>query len=153
MAKDYTVNRLSQVQSHKIGIFQWPQDRQPHPKAVFDHQIDCCGIANIGRDDGNGFSPERVLQAVADKARHIPFDVNGYFPGLLQKIHAPLDIDEFRMRRLDDLDQWNEVWRIPPVGAEDASRVLSLGGDLPNWNDRRIAGQDTAGLRSLRHFR
>ena len=60
-----------QIGADKVGILERPQDGEPAAETVLDHEIDGLGVADAIGDERDGLAPERVLQPVADEARHV----------------------------------------------------------------------------------
>ena len=93
-------------------------------------------------DDGHGFPIERVKQAVADEPGSVLLDVDRQLAGLGHQPGDPLDRLFGGLLSRDDLDDGDEVGRVPPVRAHDPPGKRAGLSDLGYPDDRRVGRQD-----------
>ena len=80
-------------------------------------------VGDAAFDDGDRLAPEGVLEAVADEAGDVFFDVDRGFADLAMQSEGPFDHRRVGPFGLDDLDQGNQEGRVPPMGADRAGAV------------------------------
>src|SRR5215203_7314817 len=114
------VDGESQIGSDEIGILQRPEHRKPAAERSFNNRVNGFGIANATLNQRNGFTPERMLQAVADEPWHVFLHMRRLLAGRRVQLHRPLDRLGRCPLRADHLDQRHQVWRVPPMGAKRA---------------------------------
>ena len=108
--------------------------RAPGPS--LDHDVDGLGVADTGGNKRNGLSFERVLQAVADKTRHVAAHMHRCLPGIAQQLHGRPQNLGAGLFALDHLHERDKVRRVPKMRAGDALAVLEMTPDLGGRNGR-----------------
>src|SRR6266498_2786286 len=117
------VDGQRQIGADEIGVLERTQDREPPAEARLDDGIHGLCIANPALDQGDRLPPQGVLQAVADEAGHVLFDMHRHFARRFMQRHGPVDRLLRRPFCADHLHQRHEIGWIPPVGAERARAV------------------------------
>jgi hypothetical protein len=110
----------SQIRPPEVGLFQWSNERQAPSKTVTYHQIDRLSGADAAGDQGNGLTLEGVLHSIADDTRHVDLHVNRDHVRRRQDLHCLVHDVGRRRGTLNDLDERNEVGRVPEMGADDS---------------------------------
>ena len=70
------VDRQRQIGADQIGVLQRPEHREPPAEARLDHGVDGLGVADAVLDQRDRLAPQRMLQPVADEARHVLLHVH-----------------------------------------------------------------------------
>jgi hypothetical protein len=138
------VDRQGEVEAAEVGLLERAEERQPAAEPVAAHYVHRLGGADAGRDQRDGFPFQRVLQPVADEARHVGVDRHRRQARRGQRPHRRVDHRRARAGRPDDLDQRDQVGRVPEVGAHHALRMGQPVGDPPDRDGGRVRGQRDA---------
>src|SRR5262245_27282833 len=65
------VDRERQIGADEIRILEWAQHCEATPERGLDHGVDRLGVADAVFDQRDSLAPERMLQPVANEARHV----------------------------------------------------------------------------------
>src|SRR5579883_3497309 len=95
--KDKSMDRARQVEADKIRVFERPEHGEASAETQFDDVVDRFGVANPFRDQRDRLAPESVLQAVANKAGRVFFDLDRRLAEAFEQRHRGRD---GRVRRL-----------------------------------------------------
>src|SRR5690242_1484521 len=76
LGNDDVVDVARQLKPDEVGVFHGPQYRISRSKTVLYDDVDGFGIADAVFDEAEGFTPERVLQAVTDEAGDVAMHFN-----------------------------------------------------------------------------
>src|SRR6266852_8042332 len=70
------VNGEREIRADEIGVLERTENGEPASEACFDHGVDGLGVADAVLDQSDRLAPQRMLQAVADKARDVLLHVD-----------------------------------------------------------------------------
>ena len=145
--QDVAVDRSREFRSDEIGVLQRPQHRETRAEAGLYDVVDGASIAHALGHQGDRLAPERVLQAIADKAGDILLHLDRRLADAAQQPERRRDRGLRRIGGANDLDERHEIRRIPPVSPERALLALDLGHDARDRNhgsvgrENRICGR------------
>src|SRR6185437_14802211 len=83
---EYFGNVEREIEADEIRLLHRAEHGHAGTRSFPDHDVDGLGVADTGGNKRNGLSFERVLQAVADKTRHVAAHMHRCLPGIAQQL-------------------------------------------------------------------
>ena len=138
------MNNLSEARAAHLG------DRsaldKPRPQRRCHNPIDRFRRAGAGGDERQGLTPQRMLQPVTDKSRHVALDAHGDLAERPQELHGTLHDLLRSPTPANHFDDRYELRGIPPVRAHGALRTPRQHRDLRDGQHGRVAHEDGVGI-------
>ncbi len=141
------MDRESEIEPDEVGVLHRPERGKTETETFLDDAVDGRRVTDARVHERERLAPERVLEAVADKARDVAADVHRRLPRLLEKIDRPSY----------DMSGPSPALRRPrragrgtgdsTSGCRRSARDASIARDVGDSDHRRVRGEHRFGGR------